>query len=66
MRQLRQYLSRPMTSRLIIISLLFLILSGCSKGNAGGHIETDFKQVSSTNATANIQKIQTSSFEVRK
>jgi PBP1b-binding outer membrane lipoprotein LpoB len=55
-----------MTSRLIIISLLFLILSGCSKGNAGGHIETDFKQVSSTNATANIQKIQTSSFEVRK
>lgn len=55
-----------MTSRLIIISLLFLILSGCFKGNAGGYIETDYDQVSSTNATANIQKIQTSSFEVRK
>ena len=55
-----------MTLHLIIISLLFLILSGCSKGNVGSHIETDFNQVSSTNPTASIQKLQTSSFEVRK
>lgn len=55
-----------MTLRLIIISLLFLIISGCSWSKAANHIETDFNQFSSDNTPANIQKIQASIFEVRK